>query len=609
MKKHSPLLFARHLFFFTALLLCLGTPLSAGNPYSAYYSSDTDKILWFIHASDVHMGTSGSTDSANLGWLVGQARSAINPSFIVVSGDLTDSTNGNIFGYPNGPYQAEWDQYKSILSSNGVDATFFFDIPGNHDAYNDRYFAYYLANSVQGRATGRTQASWVRSFPWGKYHFLGVNTADNTGAAFSIISPYGDHAGLDTTELSFISTELNSNTDAVLTLVFGHHPMVPTGDSSDTYLYYGKDEFVSLMNTKGASLYGYGHTHESSQAYYAQGMTSGIFYFNVAALGKNSPNQFTVTAIDCNAISSATQNINSWPVVLITAPMDRRLGSTINPYAYNVPGSSANPLRALVFDSAAVTQVQYRIDGGSWYGMNNVSTNPRLWQATWDGSNLPEGEHAIEVQAIGSTTKSDSIAVYVQVQTVPDGPSNLAATTISSNQINLAWIDNSSNEAGFKIERCQGIGCSVFTLRATVGANVTAYSDTGLSSGTSYSYRLVAYNGAGSSAYSKTASATTQSTSQTPAAPSSLTAKAVSKSQINLTWRDNSTNEEGFYLERCTGSKCTNFAQIAALGSNSTTYQNAGLTVGTTYRYRICSYNAAGKSAYTSIVSAQTPKR
>ena len=82
--------------------------------------------------------------------LVSQARNVINPSFIVVTGDLTDSTNGNIFGYPNGPYQAEWEQYKNILSSNGVDASFYYDIPGNHDAYNEQYFIYYVANSIQG---------------------------------------------------------------------------------------------------------------------------------------------------------------------------------------------------------------------------------------------------------------------------------------------------------------------------------------------------------------------------------------------------------------------------------------------------------------------------
>ena len=120
------------------------------------------------------------------------------------------------------------------------------------------------------------------------------------------------------------------------------------------------------MEANGASLYGYGHTHASSESFYAQGMTEGVFYFNVAALGKDSPNQYTVTAIDCNGISSVTQNVNTWPVVLITAPMHRGLGGVINPYAYTVTNSSNNPIRALVFDRLGVSQVRFRVNGGDW---------------------------------------------------------------------------------------------------------------------------------------------------------------------------------------------------------------------------------------------------
>jgi len=213
--------------------------LNAGNPHGAYYSADTDKVFWFIHASDLHVGTSESTDLANFQWLVTTARDVIQPSFIVATGDLTDSTNGNWAGYPNGPYQAEWDQYKAIIdAARGPDdwMDFFYDLPGNHDAYNDQDFSYYLANSVQGRATGKTQLSWTRTFPFGKYHFLGVNSADNTGAAFSIFPPYGDYAGLDTSELAFINQQLTAQADASLTFVFGHHPVTSTGCSTDTYL-------------------------------------------------------------------------------------------------------------------------------------------------------------------------------------------------------------------------------------------------------------------------------------------------------------------------------------------------------------------------------------
>ena len=143
------------------VLLPSHVTVMAGNPHGAIYSSDSSRIFWFLHASDLHVGMSGSTDTTRLQWLVTTARNVIKPSFIVVTGDLTDSTNGNWLGIPNGPYQAEWDQYKAILTAANAGADFYYDLPGNHDAYSDKTFAYYRANSVQGRATGSTQVSWT----------------------------------------------------------------------------------------------------------------------------------------------------------------------------------------------------------------------------------------------------------------------------------------------------------------------------------------------------------------------------------------------------------------------------------------------------------------
>jgi hypothetical protein len=94
-----------------------------------------------------------------------------------------------------------------------------------------------------------------------------------------------------------------------------------------------------------------------------------------------------------------------------------------------------------------------------------------------------------------------------------------------------------------------------------------------------------------------------------PAAPTNLTATAISKSQINLSWTDNSNNETGFRIERCKGSTCTNFALIATVGANVTSYSNSKLTANTTYRYRIYAYNASGNSGYSDIVPVTTPRR
>jgi mannan endo-1,4-beta-mannosidase len=94
-----------------------------------------------------------------------------------------------------------------------------------------------------------------------------------------------------------------------------------------------------------------------------------------------------------------------------------------------------------------------------------------------------------------------------------------------------------------------------------------------------------------------------------PAAPTNLTATAASKSQINLAWKDNATNETGFKVERCKGSTCTSFAQIATLGANVTSYSNTGLSANTAYRYRVRAYNAVGNSGYSNIAAATTLRR
>jgi predicted phage tail protein len=185
----------------------------------------------------------------------------------------------------------------------------------------------------------------------------------------------------------------------------------------------------------------------------------------------------------------------------------------------------------------------------------------------------------------------------------------LTATGVSSSQIDLTWVDGDTSEQGFEIERCSGAGCSNFAQIATVGANVTSYSNTGLSGFTSYSYRVRAYNASGNSDYSNTASAVTQATPALPAAPANLAATVISRSRINLSWTDNANNESGFRIERCKGSNCTNFALIATLGANVTSYANIGLTANTTYRYRVYAYNASGNSGYSNVATATTRRR
>ncbi|MBX4188393.1 MAG: fibronectin type III domain-containing protein, partial [Candidatus Doudnabacteria bacterium] len=197
----------------------------------------------------------------------------------------------------------------------------------------------------------------------------------------------------------------------------------------------------------------------------------------------------------------------------------------------------------------------------------------------------------------------------------PTVPLNLTATAFSTSQINLAWNVSTDNigVVGYKVERCQGSGCANFTQIATTVS--PSYSNTGLISSTSYSYRVIAYDAASNnSPASNAASATTQTApdTQAPTVPGNLVVSPNSGSptQMDLTWNLSTDNVGvvGYKIERCQANNCSSFVQIATVASNS--YSDINLTPNTNYSYRIRSYDAAGNnSAYSGVISAITKKR
>jgi hypothetical protein len=211
------------------------------------------------------------------------------------------------------------------------------------------------------------------------------------------------------------------------------------------------------------------------------------------------------------------------------------------------------------------------------------------------------------VTAVSAATENIGLAeveVYGSPGTPspPAAPSGLAATVLSASQITLTWVDKADNETGYQVERA--LDSVNFTPIATLGANVTTYTDTGLAATTTYSYRVRAFNSVGPSAYSNTATATTSATATVPTAPSGLTATAASSSQITLAWVDKATNEMGYSVERSTNG--TPFTVVATLGANTTTYANTGLAAATTYSYRVRAFNSVGPSAYSNTATATT---
>ncbi len=149
-------------------------------------------------------------------------------------------------------------------------------------------------------------------------------------------------------------------------------------------------------------------------------------------------------------------------------------------------------------------------------------------------------------------------------------PGDLTITNVTNTEIDLSWVGLSPSETGFNIDRST-TSTGGFTQIATVAASITAYSNTGLTTGTTYYYEVQAFDASTTSGFSNVVAATLGSSNLN--APTSLAANIDGinpTSQIDLTWTSNSPVADRL-LTSTSSTDGTNFTQIvqAPLASNA----------------------------------------
>ena len=143
-------------------------------------------------------------------------------------------------------------------------------------------------------------------------------------------------------------------------------------------------------------------------------------------------------------------------------------------------------------------QIEFKIGTTGTYGVL-TTLGPNTTAATI--SNLIEGtQYYFRLQGINAGGRS-AYSNEESVTTVLNAPGSLTLQALSSSKVHLTWTDKSATESGFGIERSP-LTDTNYTQIATVGANITSFTDTGLSASTKYYYRVQAYNSYTTSAYS-----------------------------------------------------------------------------------------------------------
>jgi len=191
--------------------------------------------------------------------------------------------------------------------------------------------------------------------------------------------------------------------------------------------------------------------------------------------------------------------------------------------------------------------------------------------------------------------EADKVLTATFAVNIPDAPGTLIATAISTSQIDLIWIDNSNTEAGFEIERSL-TGTGSWTQVAVVGADITAYSNTGLPCGSVYYYRVRAVNVSGASLWSNTASASTVICTPTLDPISNTDGNG----SYDIYW-SNVGEATSYTLQEATDSDFIGATAVYSGSNTSTTISDRSPGV---YYYRARASNAVADSPWSNIVSA-----
>jgi fibronectin type III domain protein len=248
---------------------------------------------------------------------------------------------------------------------------------------------------------------------------------------------------------------------------------------------------------------------------------------NVVAIGWNDATSQVLTVAD---------TVGNVYVPALAPTVQPGIQSQVIYYAANIGGAAANTNTVTVTFSAAADYPDVRI--AEYQGLDPVTpvdvtkgaygtgttSNSGVVTTTY-ANDLLVGANYVQTVTPGSysaTAPTNGAGWVMQLVAfraasggggdtqAPMAPTGLTATPGSNSTINLAWTASTDDVGvtGYRVERCQGAGCSNFTQVGT--STAPSYGDSGLTASTSYSYRVRATDAATNlSGYSNTASATT----------------------------------------------------------------------------------------------------
>jgi len=320
--------------------------------------------------------------------------------------------------------------------------------------------------------------------------------------------------------------------------------------------------------------------------------------FDVTSLvGGDGTYNFVLAGTSTDGIDFDSREATNKPQLVVTTATATDNENPTDPTGLSATAISATRIDlswTAATDNVGVTGYEIYREGTLLTTVGNVTTFP-------DTGLAPSTLYRYEVKAKDAAGNTSGLSNTASATTLddliaPSAPTNLSATAINANRIDLSWTAATDNVAVTNYEIYRDT-----VLLTTIGA-LTSYSDTDVAADTSYSYTVRALDAAGNDSLdSNTANVTTLDT-QDPTPPTDLTATAISGTRIDLSWTAATDNVGVTGYEIYRGG-----SPLTTLG-NVTTYSDLSVVNGTGYTYQVRALDAAGNDSLASnTASATTP--
>ena len=253
----------------------------------------------------------------------------------------------------------------------------------------------------------------------------------------------------------------------------------------------------------------------------------------------------------------------------------------------STPTSDTTPTWSWSTVTGAVSY-NFSLDEGSWSNTTATTYTP--------GTALSYGNHTLSVTSIDIAGNESSPGVFtVNIVQPPDIPAGLAIGARTNSTLALSW-NTSARADSYRLFRDTSSSGS-FATQVYSGTSLS-YTDTGLSSGRTYYYKVLADNSGGSSALSSSVGAPT-----IPATPSAPVIGTVTTSSIYMSWASvtGATSYQVYVSSSPTGTYVTQ-----VYNGSSTGFTLSSLDQGRIYYFKVTATNSSGSSSQSSSTQTNT---